>query len=79
MVSRLADRETELAEEEKTVFDWCKEGREDLLQSHLSPDNINTRDNEVRSLPSKDVNLPLLLPLSLSLSAAGDGSTALGV
>ena len=46
-VSILADQEEELAEEEKTVFDWCKEGREDLLRSHLTPNNINNRDNEV--------------------------------
>ena len=49
-VSRLADKEEELAEEEKTVFDWCKEGRVDMLQSHLTPTNINTTDNEVLQL-----------------------------
>ena len=47
-VSRMADQEQELSEEEKTVFDWCKEGREDRLQSLLSPDNINTTDEQVR-------------------------------
>ena len=46
-VSRLVDTEEKLAEEEKTVFDWCKEGRQDLLRSHLTPDNINNRDSEV--------------------------------
>ncbi|CAI8048884.1 Acyl-CoA-binding domain-containing protein 6 [Geodia barretti] len=49
-VSRLADQEEELAEEEKTVFDWCKEGREDRLRSHLTPNNINNRDNEGMTL-----------------------------
>ena len=47
MVSRMADQEQELAEEEKTVFDWCKEGREDRLQPLLSLDNINTKDSQV--------------------------------
>ena len=50
VVSRMADREEIVAEEEKTVFDWCKEGRDDLLQNHLSTDNINERDTEVISL-----------------------------
>ena len=58
-VSRLADQEEELAEEEKTVFDWCKEGREDQLRSHLTPNNINNRDNEV--LEDSVRNLSVLL------------------
>ena len=50
VVSRMADQEQELAEEEKTLFDWCKEGREDRLQALLSPDNINTIDSQVMEL-----------------------------
>ena len=49
VVSRMADKESEIAEEEKTMFDWCKEGREDRLQPLLSLDNINTRDSQVGS------------------------------
>lgn len=48
----MANHERELAEEEKTVFDWCKEGRQDKLESllSLSPAAINTKDSQV-SLP----------------------------
>ena len=47
VVSRMADREQELSDEEKTLFDWCKEGREDRLQALLSPDDINAKDSQV--------------------------------
>ena len=49
VVSRMANQERELAEEEKTLFDWCKEGRGNKLQALLSPDNINTKDSQVGS------------------------------
>lgn len=51
VVSRMATQEKELAEEEKTMFDWCKEGRRDKLESFLdlTPDSINTKDSQVSS------------------------------
>ena len=47
VVSRMADQEQKLADDEKTLFDWCKEGREDRLQALLTPDNIHAKDSQV--------------------------------
>ena len=49
VVSRMVNTEEDLPDNEKTIFDWCKEGRKDRLQNLLSPDNINTKDNQVYS------------------------------
>ncbi len=39
--------ETVIPDKEKSVFDWCKEGRADRLADLLSPQNINEKDEEV--------------------------------
>ena len=49
-VSRMADQESIISDEEKTAFDWCKEGRKDRLSALVSQDNINDRDSQVSSL-----------------------------
>ena len=71
VVSRMADQEEQLAEEEKTVFDWCKEGRLDQLQTHISHKNINTTDTEV--CPFQHTHTHYCCYVS------GDDSAALGV
>ncbi len=48
-VSTLAGCHTEeaLTDDKKTIFDWCKEGNENKLQSLLSDTNVNQTDQEV--------------------------------
>lgn len=51
MVSTLAGGNTkdedDVPDSEKTVFDWCKEGRVKKLESLVTEDCINTKDSQV--------------------------------
>ena len=40
------EREDSVAEEDKTVFDWCKEGNVERLQAALTPGNVDSRDEQ---------------------------------
>ena len=41
----------DVADSEKTLFDWCKEGNVDQLSSRLLPDtNVNGKDNMVSQI-----------------------------
>ena len=47
-MSTLAGGEAEdIPDEEKTVFDWCKEGSVAKLESVVSKECINTKDSQV--------------------------------
>jgi hypothetical protein len=48
-VSVLARTEENLKDEEKSLFDWCKEGNVEKIRELLNPDNINHQDEDVRS------------------------------
>ena len=41
-------KEKDAPDNEKTVFDWCKEGHVKKLESLVTEDCINTKDNQVR-------------------------------
>ena len=45
----LARTEENLKDEEKSLFDWCKEGNVEKIRELLNPDNINHQDEDVRS------------------------------
>ena len=49
-VSTLAggdDEDTDVPDEEKTVFDWCKEGCVSKLEGLVTDSNVNLKDNQV--------------------------------
>jgi hypothetical protein len=45
-VSVLARTEENLKDEEKSLFDWCKEGNVEKIRELLNPDNINHQDED---------------------------------
>ena len=47
-MSVLARTEEALKDEEKSPFDWCKEGNAKMLGSLLDSENINHQDDNVR-------------------------------
>ena len=52
-VSTLAggdSEDTDVPDDEKTVFDWCKEGRVSKLESLVTDSDVNLKDNQVRFL-----------------------------
>jgi ankyrin repeat protein len=42
----LARTEENLKDEEKSLFDWCKEGNVEKIRELLNPDNINHQDED---------------------------------
>ena len=47
-MSVLARTEETLKDEEKSLFDWCKEGNAKMLDGLLDSENINLQDDNVR-------------------------------
>ena len=39
--------DSDIPDEEKTVFDWCKEGHVTKLESLVTDDSINSKDSQV--------------------------------
>ena len=39
--------DSDVPDDEKTVFDWCKEGHVTKLESLLTDDSINSKDSQV--------------------------------
>ena len=39
--------DSEVPDDEKTVFDWCKEGRVSKLESLVTDECVNSKDNQV--------------------------------
>lgn len=47
VMSRMVpEDEAAIPDDEKSVFDWCKEGRADRLAAMLTAQNINEKDAE---------------------------------
>ncbi len=46
-VSTMANQEKELADEDKNIFDWCKEGDLAQVRKLLANTDINHKDEEV--------------------------------
>ena len=48
-VSAMSNQDEEISDEQKTLFDWCKEGEREELQKILSNQNgdVNIKDEEV--------------------------------
>ena len=51
----MKEQEEDIPEEDKSVFDWCKEGNVDRLSAMLSGSNIGSVDEEVRTGTTKNV------------------------
>ncbi len=48
VMSRFVPTEEQIIpDSEKSVFDWCKEGRADQLAAMVTPQNINDKDEDV--------------------------------
>jgi len=43
----MKEQEDEIPEQDKSVFDWCKEGNVDRLSAMLSASNVGSVDEEV--------------------------------
>ena len=39
--------DSDIPDEEKTAFDWCKEGHVTKLESLVADDSINSKDSQV--------------------------------
>lgn len=47
-MSRMAmEEEEQIPEEQKTVFDWCKEGNIARMAALVSEQNVNEKDSQV--------------------------------
>ena len=50
VVSRIiAEEEESVPDDQKTVFDWCKEGNVDRLSAMVTNQNVNSKDEQVAS------------------------------
>ena len=52
-MSILARSEAELSDDAKTLFDWCKEGNVNKVDAFIDGHDINTRDENVRTLHTR--------------------------
>ena len=50
VVSRMADRSEDIPENQKNLFDWCKEGQIKKLEECLTQNhNIDAKDKQVHN------------------------------
>ena len=42
-------KDVDVPDDEKTVFDWCKEGCVSKLENLVMDDDVNSKDNQVSS------------------------------
>ena len=49
------EEEKDTPDNEKTVFDWCKEGSVSKLNELVTDDCINSKDNQVSIIKSRSV------------------------